>query len=309
MAKDANEAEAIAEVAEALADDDTSTVTEQEEIPMGTQETETPESKNAIEALLTAEEDQDAVLDQDEEAVQAPEVKAEIEEKVPAAPEPTPEPEPKPESEPVVAKTAEPSPVVEEPTPVPDEPIQPTPEEAAKQYADWRQKAETALETHYAPSDELVELFETDPGKAIAKMSGRVYLDAVQATTGHIVKHMPNIIQAMMQAQELSNKNEGSFFDTWPQLKEHRDSVVRLGIAYRQTYPTATQEEFIRDVGAQTMVALKMPGTAPAVVAPTPAKPFKPAATTPVRGGPTAPANPFDQLAADFEEEDASDFE
>lgn len=309
MAENKHEAEAVAEVAEALADD-TPAVTEQEEIPMGEQETETPESKNAIDALLAEEETQDEVLDQDEEPGQVTEAKTKVEEKAPEAPEPTPEPSPKPEPEPVVAKPEETSPVTEEPTPVTEEPIQPTPEEAAKQYADWRQKAEEALEAHYAPSDELVELFETDPGKAIAKMSGRVYLDAVQATTGHIVSHMPNIIQAMMQAQELSNKNEGEFFDVWPQLKEHRDSVVRLGVAYRQTYPTATQEEFIRDVGAQTMVALKMPGTAPvATVEPTLAKPFVPAATAPARRGAAAPTNPFDVLTAEFEEEDAADFE
>ena len=77
-------------------------------------------------------------------------------------------------------------------------------------------------------------------------------------------------------------------------------------MAYRHVDPNASLETFVKNVGAQAMIALKIP-MEPSVVAPVAAAPapFQPAVARPPVGGPVAKENVFTQLDREFDEEDA----
>ena len=226
------------------------------------------------------------------------------------APAQTKEPVPEKPKEPAevakpaqVAPQAEPQPPAEAPT----ETAPLTAETLTKQFAEKRSEIETLLaERHYNVPAEMVEAFETEPEKVIPKLMARVYMDAVTNSIGHVMSHLPQMIEQVTQAKEVSQKAETAFFETWPQLAEHRDTVLKFGQAYRQLYPGASQDEFIKNVGAQVVVAMRLPvtnGVAPAAPAAVAAPaPFVPAsAGSPPTTGVTAPANPFAALAAEEE--------
>lgn len=184
------------------------------------------------------------------------------------------------------------------------QPVAETAEELQARYADWRGKAEDALQReHYLLDEATVEALETDAAAAIPKLMSRVYLDAVTASVGHVMAAMPQLIGSMVQLQRQSDEVETRFFERWPQLTDHRDSVVRLGQAYRQVFPRASEEDFTRDVGAQTIIALRLPIEAQPAPAPAPV-PFTPAASSPPGGRPQVKLNPFEQLAEEMAQEE-----
>ena len=217
---------------------------------------------------------------------------------------PTAEP-PAPEQAPPVTPT-EVAPVVAEPAL--------TPEEQTKAYEDWREEIETSLsEGRYAISEEEVSEMDISPeaAKAHSKGMSRVYMDAITGAIGHIASAMPQLLEAALIAREETTAAESEFYEAWPQLNnvEHKQVVSRLGKAHRQLYPTVSKEDFIRDVGAQAMIALRL---AVEEVAATPSDEtppassvaFKPAGSTPPGGGPVTQANVFTKLAEDFDKEE-----
>ncbi len=176
-------------------------------------------------------------------------------------------------------------------TPKPEEeevpPQQPDLEAVTAEFTKWRGEAETMLaEHHYGLSDEQVQELEDDDVpesliKAIPVMMSRVYLDAVTAAMGQITTHLPQLITMVTDRQAQQTREEGEFFEEWPALTEHGDTVRRMGHAYRQANPNVTKEKFITEVGASVMVALQLPiegAGEPAAATEVKAKPFLPAA-------------------------------
>jgi hypothetical protein len=219
----------------------------------------------------------------------------------PAAVAPTPAPEQKP------AETPAP-----EPAPV-TVPVL-TPEQQTEAYNTWRTGVEDALaKERYAVTEEEAEGLglNTESAVAYSKGQARVYMDAVTGAIGHITKAMPQLLEAALHTRDSTSKAEEAFYTAWPKLnsKEHGESINRLGAAYRQLNPTATTEVFIREVGAQSMVALRIsPDAAPAApVVETPAAPsapFKPAGPGAPSGGALPQPNIFTALSADFDAEE-----
>lgn len=269
------------------------------------------------------------VQDQEQDLDFLTELEGELDEDLPE--EPAPEPEPTPAAEPtpeeLKAPEGEPAPKVEvepptaaEPTQPPTEPIveptaptepalQLTQEQLAKHYVQWRAQSEELLATqHYAIDEKQLDAFNEDPTKFISGLSAKVYMDSVTAAIGHVMNVLPQAVEVALQVRDLTKTNEDAFYTMWPQLKraEHHDTVVRLGMAYRQIAPNAPAETFFRDVGAQALIALKIPMEATSEVPlAAPVAPFQPAVAIPPTGGPVNEKNPFTQLANEFEEEDA----
>lgn len=189
------------------------------------------------------------------------------------------------------------------------EPVKPTgpvsDEEAAQVFTDWRNQTEELLATHhYALTQEQIDEFEENPAAFIPKAMSRVYMDSISAAFNQFTNYLPRMVSMVLEQRENMNSAEKAFFDRWPDLLEHRDAVLRLGMSYRQANPQASMDDFINEVGAQTMVALrKQP--APIQQAPAPkqqAKPFKPASGTPVSTPPPKKSdNVFEQLSSDFD--------
>ncbi len=299
-------------------------------------DSQTPEAPVPLEGLdaflaETDEEDLDLDLAIEEEKVE-PETKEP--EPEPAEPAPVPEPvspeEPAPQAvvptpaEPVpapapVEPAPEPAPVTAEPpAPVEPQPVQQpqapqqTTEEAQAAYAKYRGEAEAVLaKEHYAISPEMAENLDENAAIVIPQLMSKVYMDAVSGAISHVLNQMPALVEGAIMARETRSSQETQFFTAWPQLDpaQHRATVVSLGQAYRQVHPSASVEQFTRDVGAQAIVALQLMPQAVAPPAQAPAQeptpvPFRPAGSSPPASSPSSPTNRFESLNAEFDAED-----
>jgi len=222
-------------------------------------------------------------------AIVAPELNADG---TPKAAAPVQQPEPV--QQPIVAPTPE---------------AAPTPEQVTEYYRNWRTQTEDVLaKTHYKMTQEEVDEMDLNPVEFLPKYAARVYLDAVTATMAQVNANFPRLVNEVLARNKDGDAREVTFYERWPDLKEHGDVVLRLGSAYRQNNPGATVDDFINEVGAAAMVTLRKPmpgmvngnGATPTV----PVKPFKPAAATPPStGAAPPPKNPFESLNDQFDED------
>jgi hypothetical protein len=209
----------------------------------------------------------------------------------------------------VPAAKAEPAPKVEEKK---EETKQLTAEEASNLFKEWRNTTEDLLaKHHYNLSEKDVEEFNENPGAFVSKAMSRVYLDSIQAAFQQFTNYLPRMVGQVLEMKKHTSEREESFYSAWPKLREHQDTVLRMGASYRAQNPTATLDQFIKEVGAQAMVALRLPmdasGAASAASAPAPKKPFKPAGTsgaTPTPQKSNGEDNVFGRLAEEFSFED-----
>lgn len=159
-------------------------------------------------------------------------------------------------------------------------------------------------------SDELVAEAESDPGKfareTLPRLAAKVYLDAVAAASSAINAVLPNVIQNITRSQVEHSKAEDEFFSAWPQIDRsaHRAKVIEVGKSWRAVNPQAPKEQYIREVGALTALALGLPLQAATVSAPAAAPaprtpPHVPITTSAPRAAPP-PANGQIGNAFDF---------
>ncbi len=254
----------------------------------------------------------------------APEKETKPEEEVPPVVAEAPPAEPKLEAEPPAPAPAAPAP--EQPPPeapavAPAAAPEPAPavapvasmEEIREQYRKNRSEMEANIAaTVYNLSDEQVQKLDDGDATIIPEIAARVYMDAVTGAVAHMITHLPSMMESVLAGRDAHEVYEDQFYSAWPNLDrvQHGEVVDRFAAAYRQVNPNVSAEEVIRDVGAQVMVALKVPfagnsGEPPAAVplaAPV-TPPFQPAKSG---GGGTAPGptNPFDALTEDMETED-----
>lgn len=179
-------------------------------------------------------------------------------------------------------------------------------EEAAKLYGEWRDQTEGLLASHHYRLDEkqVAELNE-NPAAIIPKLMSKVYMDSISAAFQQITQYLPRMVGQVLEQRNSMNAAEQAFFSKWPALVDKRDTVIRLGAAYRSSNPTASMDDFINEVGAQAMVALRlMPAGQATPDKPAEKKPFKPAAATPApSSAPAKSTNPFENLMAEFGED------
>lgn len=188
-----------------------------------------------------------------------------------------------------------------------------TDEEAAKLFGDWRNTTETLLaEHHYKLTEEDVAQLNENPAAYIPRAMSRVYLDCISASFQQFVQYLPRMVHQVLEARDVNSKNETDFFAAWPDLAKHekgRDTVLRLGAAYRQANPAASVEDWINEVGAQSMVALRITPSNAKIEDPAKKETaFKPASNTPA-SVPQKPlnTNPYAQLAEEFGAETAEE--
>lgn len=189
-------------------------------------------------------------------------------------------------------------------------------QEATQLFSEWRGETEKLLaEHHYRLTEEDVTALNENPAAYIPKAMSRVYLDCISASFQQFVNYLPRMVNQVLEMKEATKKQEDQFFAAWPDLKEHRDTVLRLGVAYRQSNPAASTEDFVNEVGAQSMVALRLVpksnghGTHQQQQPPPKEKQaFKPAVGS--SGAPPPkkePTNLFEQLVTEFSDGDGSD--
>jgi hypothetical protein len=230
-----------------------------------------------------------------EETPKSEEPSEDAQEEAPPAEEPEPEPESAPEPEP-------------EPEPEPQ--TQETQEEKTARAEQLQQR----LEERYSIPEDQVELLQTNPEQVLPKMFAGMMVDITTAMNQMLQQHVPTLARQTAQADTAAARAEEKFFAQWKDLNDSdgRKAVQKIGQLYRQLYPDASSEDFIRDVGAQAMVSLRRPvqgvGTAPEPDQTPDVVPHTPAGiagATPTGSGPGMQSeNEFTVLAREILEDD-----
>lgn len=143
----------------------------------------------------------------------------------------------------------------------PDDVMSPEEAEAAfrQQYEETRTQALAELQEIYALDEETIAEFETNPGQVLSNLAARIALDVTQTALSTMQARLPVLMQQQTDYDQRAAAFTEVFFEEWPDLKgeDALPTVRRLGEMYRQQNPSASPDEYIRDVGAMSMVALK----------------------------------------------------
>lgn len=261
-----------------------------------------------------------------------------------AAPTPLPVVEPpapvveEPAAEtPPVAEPVTPEPQAVEPqlpTPEPTQPeavlpVQPevqgpTPEQTAQLRTDYLNQVSQMYQLNQEQAGQMV----TDPNAVLPQLAATLHVNileqSLQANREMIQRMLPDYLGNFLTQREDTTSATEEFFSQWEELRPQKDRVMQLATVYRQTNPQATKEQFFRDVGMQSWMALgmdtgqlaaKLAPQQPAPAAPAaPAAPQVPTGLLPANPGSSTPlpssqpGNPFADLAEEFSREDADDF-
>lgn len=131
----------------------------------------------------------------------------------------------------------------------------------------------------YQLSQEDLDGLSVNPEKTVPKLLAQVHVNAVQGVLRHVTQNLPGMLNSMLQVREISQQRENKFWSAWPALdkSKHAGQVMQVARVFRQMNPTATEEDFVRHVGAQVMLMNNLQR------APTAAQPVQPAAPVPFR--------------------------
>lgn len=224
----------------------------------------------------------------------------------------TPPAELKPEEPPAPPTPVEAAPE-QPPSPAPptapaEQPPELAPTPTMEQIRETYQKNRSEMEanvasTVYNLSEDQVQRLDDGDAALIPELMAKVYMDAVTGAVAHMITHLPNMMESVLTGRDDTKVLEDQFYTANPHIDraQHAETVNRFGLAYRHLYPNAPAEDFIRDVGAQVMVALKIPpgdGGQPTPEPPAPKTPaFQPAKGGSPGGTAPPPANPFEVLS------------
>jgi len=126
----------------------------------------------------------------------------------------------------------------------------------AVDYEAYMEEAQKLLiDNVYGITEEETVAFEDNLQESLPKFAAKLHMTIMQAATQNVVKLLPEMISQIEAQKEVSRNTEESFFKAWPDLVEERETIAKIGAVYHQMYPDAKAEDFIKDVGAQVMVA------------------------------------------------------
>lgn len=229
---------------------------------------------------------------------------------VPSEPPPPPPPpvgEKPPEEKPPEAKPQEEPPKPPLAKPPEEKPPEPPAPPTREQILAQRQRLVDDVAGRYGFTEEEVSALQTEPEKVLPKLAGKLFVDVYESVLQTVWAQMPSVLNTFTEHRSDAQKAEDAFYEAYPQLNkpEYKPEIYRIGAMYRQMYPQATKEQFIRDVGTQGLIRFNLHTTPPA--APTTTPPFTPAApggAPPAAPGKKASVNPFEQMSKEFEELD-----
>lgn len=203
-------------------------------------------------------------------------------------------------TEPVVQET-------ESETKAEPETVKPTEPEPGESYETLRANALVELEKDFTISEEDAQTLVTEPEKVLPKLAAQIYMVAYENATKSVMAALPQMIRQTTSQQAAAESATKTFYEKWDKLdssnKKHSETVARIATVYRQVNPMATAEQFIAEVGAQSLLALGIPFAeiidSPPVETP-PA--FQPAAPSGAAAVPRAPKTlgAYEVMAEEF---------
>ncbi len=136
-----------------------------------------------------------------------------------------------------------------------------TQEEYNEQVQSAREKATEELVTKFQLTEDQADDLVSDPNSVLPQLLANMYLDLFTNVMQGMHSQLPNMIQGVVSTTERESKQKNAFFTAWPQLNkaEHMKTVKRVGDNYSALNPKASRDDFIREVGAQAWVALRLP--------------------------------------------------
>lgn len=186
-----------------------------------------------------------------------------------------------------------------------------TPEELE----DMRRRRQQMLWRQYGLSEEEGEKLISDPHVELPKLLARMHDSVIDEMQGLLKSQLDPMLNQVISQRERNKQLEERFYGRWPQLKgeKYQGDLVRIAQAFRQAFPSATDEELIEDVGLQAMVRFRMdprqkdeptevPKASGEARSEAKAKPFKPA--PPKSAGREAPTNAWEKMAEEMLEDD-----
>lgn len=195
-----------------------------------------------------------------------------------------------------------------------------TPEEVTAAIAEARSNAHKNLVTQYTMTEDQVDEFRESPDAILANLAADMYLDTYDSIMAAVQQQVPQMIQQITTQNTQRQAADQEFFGSWPQLAkaEFRPTIDRIAQSYRALNPKTSNEDAIKEIGAQAWVALRLPldqliahtsGKPQAVKTPvaapavrTPANPG--AASQSQRAVPAVELNEYEILAEEFLEDD-----
>jgi hypothetical protein len=178
-------------------------------------------------------------------------------------------------------------------------------------FEEYRKIANEKLVSYFALDQNAADELAADPVSAVPKLMARTMFETIQATMQAVHHFLPQLIEQHEVRRVAAKEVEDKFYTTWPKLdrKAHDSFIRQAASVYRQMNPSATLEQIINAVGAQAMVAFKIPTETPKApwqrnpaTPQTPTPPHRPAAASTPRAAPTPTErrNIFTEMADDF---------
>lgn len=238
----------------------------------------------------------------------------------PAAAAPAPAPAPAAPAAPVVpaapaaaAPATAPAPApapAAPPAPVPAAPAETAEQQAARQKAEREATEKAAKEqfdslvSSYALPEDLATKLQTEPEKVLPWLAAKVHESVVNRVTELMHGQLPSMIKTMQGVERAEAEAKKAFYDRWPALAAHEETVKRAGMMFRQLNPSAPPDKAIEAIGKMVCESLGLPiagvpgaqPPAPPVASPAPYRPTG-------GGGAPAGAPPQDNLFTQLAEE------
>jgi len=166
-----------------------------------------------------------------------------------------------------------------------------------------------ASQNLFALSKEESDLLETDAVTAIPLLMGKVYSQALQATTNLMKNFVPQMVSEGVQttnartAKATEALNEFYSANSHLNPQQHGALVDKWARAFRAANPSATRAEAIKFVGNAVSSELGLP---PAAAGANGARAARPQPFAPARPGtrvqqPTAPHDPYEGMDMEFD--------
>jgi hypothetical protein len=163
---------------------------------------------------------------------------------------------------------------------------------------------------HYESTftDEDVDLFQSEPKKALAQMAARLHVDSLSNTMAVFSENLPRMVLGLIKAQQVSQTETDAFYKEYPVLNQqaHGQVVNSIAATLRRMNPTMDTPTFKATLGAMALQALRLQHVPAAPKAPAqpqtqqPRAPrgFQPAGNGQVPAGPNSAAgiNPWDAM-------------
>jgi len=132
---------------------------------------------------------------------------------------------------------------------------------SAEQVQALRQQATETFEQEFQMSEEQVEEFRDNPNAVLPKLLAKAAMSTFDSLIQGVQKQLHTVVAEVIDLRQRSSEGEQAFYTVWPQLKDakYRNTVNRIADTYRAANPTATREQIIREVGAQSWIACKLP--------------------------------------------------